>query len=203
MGNYNSQYYFIQSADNDSHPGLTADINTEDRRYSFEAQPMGSPPLVFFNGAKEYQEKMKIKTIEVPPKILFDGSNLMVPRKVREKLLQLDIPHLDMHPAIYIHDDGKWYEDYWYMTFTERFDCWDRTSSVYEEEPLEMGGFKLHSVYTYSLDQEFLAGIPLARRLLFKMGGTQDAYVVCHESISSLFYTSDTCGSKLTLLSDY
>ncbi|MET3130291.1 hypothetical protein AAKU55_000544 [Oxalobacteraceae bacterium GrIS 1.11] len=203
MNAYDKQYYIIDKANDDSLPSLTPDTNTKDRRFRYEKQKMESPPLIFFNGAKEYQKKLDIAPIKTMPNILFSGSNLMVCSGIREEILSFNIPHLNMHPAIYIHDDGKWHEDYWYMTFTEQFDCWDRINSTYEDEPLEMGGFKLYSIYTYSLDQELLDKIPLEQRLLFKMGGTQDGDIVCHESISHLFYTGDTCGSKLTLISDY
>ncbi|MET3130293.1 hypothetical protein AAKU55_000546 [Oxalobacteraceae bacterium GrIS 1.11] len=205
MSKYNQQYYFIRSADNDSNPDLTPDTNTEDRRFSFEKQPMGSPPLVFFNGAKEYQQKMGIPSVKIPPEILFDGTNMLVPSRIRKILLKLDIPHLHMHPAIYIHDDGKWYEDYWYMAFSERFDCWDRKTSNYEQDdpPIRLGGFELYQIYTYSLNDELLDAIPLEQRLLFKIGETLDAFIVCHESLSRLFYTNDQSGTKLTLIPDY
>lgn len=43
-----------------------------------------------------------------------------------------------------------------------------------------LGGFKLHGVYTYALDAVVLDKIPLNQRLLFKMGATLEAYIVCH-----------------------
>ncbi|MET3134304.1 hypothetical protein AAKU55_004599 [Oxalobacteraceae bacterium GrIS 1.11] len=202
MNDYDKQYYFITIPKNSDHlPSLSPDLNTEDRRFRFEAQPLSSAPLVFHNGLKENNKKKNIQDIAAD--FLFDGSNFMVRSKVREALLDYDIPHLDMHPAIYIDDRDNWHEDYWYLTFTERFDCWDRTNSTYEDDPVEMGGFKLYGIYTHSLDKELLDKIPLNQRLLFKLGGTLSAFIVCHESISHLFYTGDQCGSKLTLISDY
>ena len=89
------------------------------------------------------------------------------------------------------------------MTFTERFDCWDRQHSTYEAEPLEMGGFKLHSVYTYSLNEELLDKTPLEQRLLFKMGGSLDAFVVCHQKLLGLFRGDGKNGAKLTPIHEY
>lgn len=203
MNKYDQQYWFIQKADNDSLPSLTADENTEDRTFSYEKQPVGSPPLFFFNGAKDYQKKLGIPSVKMLPNILFDGSNLVVRSRIRETLLNYDIPNLHMHPTIYIHDDGKWHEDYWYMTFTEQLDCWDRQNSTYEPEPLEMGGFKLHSVYTYSLNQELLDKTPLEQRLLFEMGGTQDGYTVCCQKLLRLFQGDGKNGAKLTPIHEY
>ena len=78
--------------------------------------------------------------MRVPPKILFDGSNLVVNDFIRENLLNYDMPNIFMHPAVYIHDDDKWYENYWYITFTEQFDCWDRKKSTYVPNPMTLSG---------------------------------------------------------------
>jgi hypothetical protein len=128
MNKYDQEYYFVRSPMNrEDLPSLTPEKNTRDRQFRFMCQPVGSAPLTFFNGAGDYQKKLGVKVIMVPPPpILFDGSNLVVDSAIREELLNTDIPNMYLHPAVYIHDDGKWYEDYWYMTFTEHFDCWDR-----------------------------------------------------------------------------
>lgn len=204
MANFDNQYFFVVKADDERLPSLTPDVNTEDRRHTYEAQAAGSPPLVFFNGARDYQKKMGVPnwTGEMPD-VLFDGSNLVVRSRIREQLLPYDIPHLSMHPAVYVDDAGKWREDYWYLTFTDRFDCWDRASSDYETEPLEMGGFKLHNVYSYSLDRQVLDTKPPEERLLFKMGGTLEGLVVCHESLAFLFRSGDRRGAELVPIGDY
>jgi hypothetical protein len=200
MKKYDDEYYFILRADDDRIPDLTPDTNTEDRTFRYEEQPMASPPLVFFNGAAEYQKKLRLPTMKVPPSVMLEGSNLMVPNQIREELLKLEIPNLHMHPSVYIHDDKKWYENYWYMTFTEMFDCWDRNNSTFKDRPLELGGFKLYSVYTYSLNEELLDKTPLEQRLLFKMGSTQDGMIVCHKSIMRMFINE---GTQLTKVSEY
>ena len=46
MKKYDSQYYFIEQISDDRLPSLVADENTEDRSYSYERQPVGTPPLV-------------------------------------------------------------------------------------------------------------------------------------------------------------
>jgi len=91
------------------------------------------------------------------------------------------------------------------MTFAERFDCWDRDNSNYEKEspPIRLGGFELFLVYDYSFNSELLDKLPLEQRLLFKMGGTIDGYIVCHESLAHLFRQGDKSGAELTLISDY
>ncbi|MCC7601128.1 hypothetical protein IGS61_26815 [Janthinobacterium sp. FW305-129] len=189
MGKFDKEYYFIVSSGNDANPMLTPDENTEGRAFRYEAQLIGSPPLVFFNGSFEYQRKNKIPSMKISSCILLSGSNLVIPGSIRDVLLELEIPNLHMHPVAYKHDDKKWYEDYWFMAFSERFDCWDRKFSHYDQEapPIELGGFVLEQVYSYSLNDELLEKTPLRNRLLFQMGGDLSAFFVCHKSLLKLF----------------
>lgn len=205
MGKYDQQYYFIDRADNDSLPDLGPDLNTEDRKFRYEQQPVGSPPLVFENSGYEFDKKRGIPSLKLLPDILFDGFNPVVRSHIREKLLNYNIPNLHMHPTVYVHDDGKWHEDYWYMTLTERFDCWDRNNSNYEQDdpPIRLGGFELYQVYKYSLNEELLDKTPLEKRLLFQMGGTLDPFFVCHQKLLSLFPSGSMSGAKFTAITEY
>lgn len=202
MNNYTQDYFFIEKqADNDHFPSLMPDENTEDRRFRFEKQDMGSPPLIFFNGWK--QENLAAKIKDIAADILFDGADIMVKKNIREQLLDKDIPDLHMHPAIYIDDKGAWHEDYWYLTFTSQLDCWDRKKSSYNPEPLVAGGDTLFSVYSYCLDEALLERTPLNNRLLFKMGATIDGLLACHKSIASIFCAGNPSGAMLTKVADY
>lgn len=127
----------------------------------------------------------------------------MVSKNIHDKLAQHDIAGLQMHPAIYIDDQGLRHEDYWYLTFTSHFDCWDRKKSSYNSTPLLAGGETLFSVYSYSLDQLLLEQTPLENRLLFKMGATTDGLVACHKSIVGMFRAGSPSGAMLTKVADY
>jgi hypothetical protein len=203
MNKHDQEYYFVRSPiDREDLPSLTPDENTEDRQFRFKSQPLGSAPLVFYNGAGDYQKKLGVKVVKVPPKILFDGANPVVDGAIREKLLSYDIPNMFLHPAVYIHDDGKWYENYWYMTFTEQFDCWDRKNSTYDPDPMTLGGIS-YEIYTYSLNQTLLDGISIQDRLLFKMGGTTDGRVVCHQKLLRLFPGNGDSGAWIQPITEY
>lgn len=206
MKKYEQQYYFLRKAkENESLPSLCPDDNTSDKNYDFEEFPAAASPFFFLNAGREYGEKRNIPSAQRIPSILFDGTNLLVSSSMREALLELDIPHLHMHPSVYIHDDGKWQEDYWYMTFVERFDCWSRGESEYdnEDEPIRLGGFDLFEVYKFHFDEKLLNSIPLSQRLLFKMGGAVNAFVVCHESILNIFKSENGDGIRFIKVEDY
>lgn len=204
MTHYNDDYFFIRKPkNNDLLPFLEPDINTEDRRFRFEAQPAGSAPLVFHNTWKEENLKKGLRSLS--PAVLFEGDDLVVSTVIRDSLLLADIPDLSMHPAIYIDDQDRWHEDYWFLTFTKWLDCWDRRTSTYEQDdpPVRLGGFELHQIYEYSLDPDVLDKIELPHRLLFKLGGSLDGFIVCHKSLAGLFRGNGQSGAELIGIKNY
>lgn len=205
MNDFNEEYYLIGKVPmRDDIPSLTASGDTVDRDYNYARQSSSSLPLTFVNGAKAYNARRGIQSVRVPPEILFNGSNMLVKTDVRDELLELDIPNLCLHPSIYVHDDGNRYEDYWYVAFTERFDCWDRAKSDYDKNsgPIRLGGFVLESVFSYSLDADLLSKTPLRERLFFQMGGVTDAPLVCHKSLVPLFHGESGKGAELTIITN-
>lgn len=83
-------------------------------------------------------------------------------------------------------------------------------TSIYEQLiGLDLPGVYMHpSVYIdddgvrHALNTQLLDQTPLRDRLLFKMGGAIDAFVICHESLRPLFATEKT-GVRLLALADY
>jgi hypothetical protein len=201
MRNYEEQYYILRAAKGDQVPYLGPDENTVERNCSFERQPVGSAPLVFTNTERERNLAERVKDAVAP--ILFHGSNPLVSSAIRDALLAYDIPDMFMHPAIYIDDRDKWHEGYWYLTFTELFDCWGRENSDTSTSCIETNGKKHYDVYEYVLDKELLDKTPLEKRLFFQMGGAVDAFVFCHESIAGLFRRDIPNGARLVLAADY
>jgi hypothetical protein len=202
--NYDNDYFFISKPEtNKTLPFLVPDKNTENINFDFEVLPFGSPPLVFHNGwKKEYKERGITTTC---PDILFAGADLVVRSPIREKLLALNLPNVHLQPTVYIDDRDEWHEDYWYLTFPERLDCWDRDTSDYEQEiePIRLGGFELYQVYAYSLDGQLLDAIPAPKRMLFKMGGTLSADILCHTSLLSIFSGGGKSGAQLTPVPEF
>lgn len=197
------EYFFIQKKDDDTLPSLTPDENTVDRHYSFEPQPYGAAPFMFSDGACEYARKLGIVPGTDIPDILFAGTDLVVRKHIRDLLIALDLPGVYMHPAVFVDAYDRRHDDYWFVAIPERLSCWDRQLSEFEDEPLELGGFTLYSVYSYSLDAAVLDKIPLHHRLLFKMGDTLAAWFVCHQDIAEIFRGNGERGAKLVAIKDY
>ncbi len=210
MGKFDLDYYLVvrprqDDQERDLLPDLGADDDTADLPFRYQSLPVGSRPLKFTNVGQEFRKKHGMTTMKNPPEVLFDGSNPLVRGRVREKLLQLDIPHLLLQPSIFIDDWGQWHEDYWYLTFTERFDCWDRKTSDYERgSPVRIAGESLYQIYDIRLDDEVVDKAPLAQRTLFQLGGSVDALVLAHKSVAGLFRGTDgKSGAQVINLPDY
>lgn len=204
MSRYDSEYYFVVSpVDREDLPCLTPDEPTVTRSFRWRPQPAGSPPLVFFNGGGDYQRKLGIRVVTKPPGILFDGSNLVVDDRIHATLRAQNIPDMYLHPVVYLHDDGKRYDNYWYLTFAEQFDCWDRRTSFYCPEPMSFGGIHSYEVVDYHLDDVLLDQTPMARRLLFKMGGTTEGNIVCHQSLLHIFQHAGESGARVVRVDEF
>jgi hypothetical protein len=187
VNNYDRDYYFIHwpLSDNKDIPSLQADSTTSMRSYDYEVQPTGDAPLVFKNSWRDRNRQRGIQ--EFIGDVLFEGFNVLVRERVRLALLAHDIPGLQMNSAVYIDDKDRWHEDFWFLTFCQRFDCWDRKASTYIDEPLEGGGMKVYPVEKFHLDAAILDKVPLEKRLLFKMGGSIDGLVTVHETLLPIF----------------
>ena len=175
-------------------------MDTGVRPYLSSRLPIGEKPLIFHNGYYETQRENRLRPMDPPPDILFSGSNIMVKSDVREALLPYEIPNLSMYPAIYIDHRDVWHEGYWFLTFIEKFDCWDRKHSKYREELDPLDDDDGYYVRRYSLNDELLENTPLEQRRLFLMGKTMLPLVTVHRSIASLFERS---GADLVPLLDW
>jgi hypothetical protein len=184
MNTFDSEYFFILASEDDRVPFLGPDKDTQRKGYQRTVQPTGAKPFIFHNSS--YEEGDKILPIDPPPEILFSGSDLLVNDRIAEKLRDLDIPNLAIQAAIFIDHKDVWHENYWFLTFPKRFDCWDRGNSTYDPDPVRDETPK-YEIYTYSLNEKLLRETPLKERLLFEMGGTTDGFVVVHKSIVDLF----------------
>ncbi|MDR2209604.1 MAG: hypothetical protein LBE22_11755 [Azoarcus sp.] len=183
---FDREYFFLNSPDDVCFPFLTPDEDTFYKPYESEALPLGQKPLIFTNGMLELCFEMGQIPVDPPPDVLFSADDLVVREHIAKKLEDMEIPNLVIQPAIYIDHKKKWYEDFWFLTFTERFICWDKKLSKYEHEPSYTDPIR-HSIYAYILDAELLEKTPLRERLLFKMGGATLSPVLVHKSIVELF----------------
>jgi hypothetical protein len=204
MTSFEKQYYFLQRGKDDALPYPAAFHDTSEREYWKAPLPPDSAPLAFYNGEKRDNRKEGITPLAAPPDVIFERGNLIVRNHVRDAILQRKVAGLFMHPVWWVHEDKSLHDDYCYLGFREKFDCWDRDLSEHSGQEEDADPDDLEpSVWSYRLNTQLLERTPLNERLLFVMGGCFNAHVVCHESILPLFHGSENCGTRATLIEDY
>lgn len=186
MKPYEEQYYFIRRPKGDDGlPRIRADLDTGNRHYWKQLPQPGTKPFFFDNAYAEHQDVNDIPIPVIPPDVLIGAPDILVKSFIREKLLDIATPGFFIFPAVYIHNDGEWYEDYWYLGFLEELDCWDREKSEFIPDTIDGSS---HTVIKYSLNKDFLDKTPLNERLIFKMGGTDLGLTLYHQSIVRYFH---------------
>ena len=111
--------------------------------------------MFFYNGWRDENKAQGIS--ETISDILFSGTDALVHDSIYQQLVHLSVPNLEFHPSIYIDDTGQWHEDYWYLTFTERFDCWDRDLSEFPKDiAVSLGGDPFMKYFLFALIMIYL-----------------------------------------------
>ncbi len=176
MYNYNEQYYISMQPAGEDHIFPMPDQKTADRNYEYLKLPIGEKPLFFSNSQLEIDAKKGI--IRPLSDVLFDGNDLIVTDKIRDKLIHSSINGLQLYPAIYIDDNNQWHENYWHLCFYERLNCLDRQRSTLDGD---LSPEFNTEVEQFRLDENVLDKTPEEKRLLFKIGGTTMGYIFVHK----------------------
>lgn len=161
---FDVEYYFVvKDEKNDRLPFLMPDIDADERQYAEHRPPTGAAPLIFRNAWENESSAARMQ--EDIPDILFEGTTFLARDSICDRLLQLNLPQIYIHPAVYIDGKGGWHEDFWYVGISNFFDCWDRDKSRYGKKQLYIGDETLYDVYSYSLNSEKVEKTSLRDRL--------------------------------------
>ena len=197
--NFEKEYYLIKRGRSDSLPCPRPFHETEECDYQRTPPDPASPPLSFFNIAKTWARKHGHPPLPFPPDVMFEFDNMLVRKTVRDALLEKGVSRIYTHPAQYVHDDKTLHDDYWYVGFTAKFDCWDRELSEYSEGTPSIPP----DIYSLRFNERLLAATPLNERLLFVLDGCFSPGLVCHESLLPLFHGQENSGTRATRVEDY
>lgn len=192
------EYYVLERPARDEVSLLSATRNTASENFRKYGQYF-SKPLFFTNDWRA--ENVKAGVLEEQSHILFNGNDILISKEVIEVLKLLDIQDVDFTSAIYIDDKDQYHEDYYFVRFKEKVDCWSRLDSDYNKKPRASSG--LHYVYSYSLDDEILQRINLKSRFMFKMGGTSLSLCFVHKTLAEELLKLGTPVDYLTPVLDY
>ena len=205
---YDECYYILQRPHGDEQLFLSPDKKTFNRRYTYMKMDQGGGPLFFENGFKE-RDASEGKSF-LTTNVLMNGSNFLVDDAIRDKLKFKDIWGMQPYLAIYVDDDGKWHENYWFLNFYETVDCWDRKHSILDidedddDEDDDEDSIELDpEIMQYRLDADILNAIPEEKRLMFKMGGASKLYIFVHQKVVDIFKECNAIGVRFVKVSEF
>lgn len=178
MSIYDEQYYILFRPSDDQYPIATPDAKTADRPYGYEILSPG-PPLTFSNAFKD--EMISRRMNEIIGDVIFHSPDILVSERFKDFLSPFDIDGLQLFPSIYIGNDGRWHDNYWFLNFYKTLDCWHRDRSDYKRDKYDPDDNP--PIKKYSLHENILDAIPEERRLMFKMGGVSAEYIFAHQLV--------------------
>lgn len=120
-------YYLPFHNQKDEVPRLTGIKDTSNR--ASRNKIIVGPPLFFTNSYRDENNADGIQ--EIIPSILFYPPDIIVNDDIKNILSDEFNSNCQFVPAVYIDNDDNWHEDYWYLNFLTRLDCWDRERSIY------------------------------------------------------------------------
>ena len=167
MNKYNDDYYIMFMLPGDEQIYVKPKFQTAKRKYHNEKLTIGGAPLFFENSYRD-EDKNKWPITDV----LVDTSGFLAPQCLYDMIKRLEIQYLQLSPAVYVDDDDKYHEHFWYFGFYNETNCLDIVNSAiesvdYDDEDDE----QRLEVLKYSLNEEFLDLIEEEKRLMFKIGG--------------------------------
>lgn len=179
MTDINNEYYFAFRPDDDEIPILQADDSARLRKYRYEKLGSGAP-LKFTNGFKdEFRQKGLSEKIG---SVLHDAPFFLVNTAIKNELEKYDTFGLQLYPAIYIDNSGRYHEDLWFTNFYESLDLldWDRSEYEIIEGVDEDDNECVYDKIVF--DDDKIRGIPEDQRLLMHESNT--GYVLFHKRIA-------------------
>lgn len=194
MNQFDESYHIAFHTNDNRHPRLTPTKGSGD--VIFDGGEFSGAPLYFVNGYRD--EDIAANRVEQIGDVLFNGTDLVISEKIKNHLEQFEVVNLQLYPAIYIDNNDKWHDSYWYLNFTEEWDCWDRKHSIYTPPEDPSDPYDYAEIEKYSLDSNILSGISEEERLIFKIGGASVSYVFVHQRIVK--YVLENCKATLRFI---
>lgn len=183
MNKYNDDYYIMFMPHGDEQIYVKPNVQTAKRKSHYEKLTIGGAPLFFENSYRE-EDKNQWPITDV----LVDTSGFLAPQRSYDMIKRLEIQYLQLAPAVYVDDDDKYHEHFWYFGFYNEINCLDIVNSTiesvdYDDEDDE----QRLEVFKYSLNEESLDLIEEEKRLMFKIGGCSKKYIFVHKKIVEMF----------------
>ena len=201
MKAYNEDYYIMFKPRGEEQIYIKPQKRTAERGFRYQKTIPEVEPLFFERAYKD-----KIKNIWPETDVLLESSCFIASTAVYECLRDFKIDSMQIYPAVYVNDSGKYNEDYWYFVFFDELDCIDIEGSELRNIKFNTddGDDELHlEVKKYSLRADVLDVIDEGNRLMFKMGQCSKKYIFVHKKIVDIFLSNSYSGVRFIKVSDF
>lgn len=178
MSKYNEQYYlaFNQSENESAVLFLKVTADSAKRKPGRVKLSAGEQPIYFEDAFKDIN-------IE-PSKAHLNLSRMIVNKDLYVDLIDFQIKHFQLYPAVVIDRYGKHHEDYWFFNSYEKLHVVELGKSVIDSyAPSD----KKHDFIKYSLSDEVLDAIPEEERLVLSIAESDMGAVLYHQKIIDIF----------------
>lgn len=198
MKDINSEYYFAFRPDDDAIPILQADAGARGRKYRYSKMEMGAP-LVFKNGFRDvfFSSGMREKINE----IMHDAPYFIFGKRLKDELSRFDTNFLQLYPSIYIDNDDRYHEGYWFTNFYGSYDLIDYSKSVYDVVDGEQPGDEEYIFEKIRLSCSGFDGVHESNRLLVHERTL--GYVLFHERLVDFILREAISGANFFRVCDF
>jgi hypothetical protein len=180
--------YFIISNDGFKFDGVVSavgDVDTKKLKYGSRYLQAGRP--MFFHNP-EAADWLRKGIKEEIGDLIFQSSNFMISKEIRNKLLKYDIQGVQYYPAVYTDIEGNTHYDYYFVNIYDRKDwCYLERSQLDDlaEEAIADGDEP--GVETIVLDFHKMLQVPEEERLIFAMSNIDLGKIFIHQKIKDIF----------------
>jgi len=179
--------YYVMSVDGTQEDYIFAagDAETKALRYGTEYLPAGRA-MFFHNTDAEDLRHEGIK--ENIGDIIFNGSNFLIKKEIRDKLLKYPIQGVQYYPAVYTDIEGNNHFDYFFVNIYEDQDwCYIERSQLDHRGQKRLDRGDEPGVESIVLDFHKMLLVPEDERLIFSMGNIDMGKPIIHKKVKDIF----------------
>ncbi len=120
--------------------------------------------------------------------IIFSGSNFMIKKNVRDRLLKYNIKGIQYYPAVYTDIEGNSHYDYFFVNIYDRKDwCYIERSQLDKWGQDDIDDGEEPGVETIVLDFHKMLCVPEDERLIFCMSNINFGKAFIHKKVKDIF----------------
>jgi len=179
--------YYVISRDGTKNDSIYASGDAETKALKYGTRYLEAGRAMFFhNTSAEDFRREGIK--ENIGDIIFQGSHLIIKKKIRDQLLKYPIQGVQYYPAVYTDIDGNNHYDYFFVNIYDKKDwCYIEHSQLDHRGQKRLDRGDKPGVESIVLDFHKMLLVPEDERLMFRMGNIDMGKPIIHKKVKDIF----------------